>query len=62
MSRLLFIRPLTTAPYHPICNGLVERFNGTLKQMLRRMENIIDDILIYTNTWEEHLEDIREIF
>lgn len=31
------MRQLTTTPYHPICNGLVERFNGTLKQMLKKM-------------------------
>ncbi|XP_060073585.1 uncharacterized protein LOC132553365 [Ylistrum balloti] len=37
VSRLLSIRQLTTTPYHPMCNGLVERYNGTLKQMLRRM-------------------------
>ena len=37
VSRLLSIRQLTTTPYHPQCNGLVERFNGTLKQMLKRM-------------------------
>ncbi|XP_069108942.1 uncharacterized protein [Argopecten irradians] len=37
VCRLLSIRQLTTTPYHPQCNGLVERFNGTLKQMLRRM-------------------------
>ncbi|XP_069138852.1 uncharacterized protein [Argopecten irradians] len=36
VSRLLSIRRLTTTPYHPMCNGLVERFNGTLKQMLKR--------------------------
>ena len=37
VSRLLSINRLTTTPYHPICNGLVERFNGTLKKMLRRL-------------------------
>ena len=37
VSRLLFIKQLTATPYHPICNGLVERFNGTLKKMLRRL-------------------------
>ena len=37
IRRLLSIRQLTTTPYHPICNGLVERFNGTLKQMLKRL-------------------------
>ena len=37
VSRLLSIKQLTTTPYHPACNGLVERFNGTLKQMLKRL-------------------------
>ena len=37
VSRLLSIKQLTTTPYHPQCNGLVERFNGTLKTMLKRM-------------------------
>ena len=37
VSRLLSVKQLTTTPYHPTCNGLVERFNGTLKQLLRRI-------------------------
>ncbi|XP_071964120.1 uncharacterized protein [Antedon mediterranea] len=37
VSKLLSIRQVMTSPYHPACNGLVERFNGTLKQMLKRM-------------------------
>ena len=39
VSRLLSIKRLTTTPYHPICNELVERFNGALKKMLRRLCN-----------------------
>ena len=35
--RLLAVKGLRTTPYHPQCNGLCERFNGTLKKMLRRM-------------------------
>ena len=35
--RLLSIRRLTTTPYHPVCYGLTEKFNGTLKKMLRRL-------------------------
>ena len=37
VSRLLSINRIVTTPYHPICNGLVERFNGTLKQMLKKL-------------------------
>ncbi|XP_041461733.1 uncharacterized protein LOC121413037 [Lytechinus variegatus] len=37
VSKLLSIRHFTTSPYHPAANGLVERFNGSLKQMLKRM-------------------------
>ena len=37
VSRLLGISQLTTTPYHSMCNGLVERFNDTLKTMLRRL-------------------------
>ena len=35
LCRLLSIRKLSTIPHHPQANGLVERFNGTLKQMLQ---------------------------
>ena len=26
-----------TSPYHTACNELVEKFNGTLKQMLKKL-------------------------
>ena len=32
--KLLGIRKMKTSPYHPAANGLVERFNSTLKAML----------------------------
>jgi len=37
MCRLLSLKQLVMTPYHPICNGLVEKFNGTLKNMLKHM-------------------------
>lgn len=33
---LLGIRKLNTTAYHPECDGMVERFNRTLKTMLRK--------------------------
>ena len=49
VSRLLSLQQLTTTPYHLICNGLVEGFHTTMKQMLRRMcEERLKD-------WDEYL-------
>ena len=37
VTRLLSTKQLTTTPYHPMCNGLTEMFNGTIKGMLKRL-------------------------
>ena len=37
VERLVSIKPLVTTPYYAQCNGLCEKFNGTLKQMLKKM-------------------------
>ena len=37
VSRLFSIKQLSTTPYHPMCNGLVEKFNGSLKSMLKKL-------------------------
>ena len=37
VSCLFSIQQMTTTPYHPMCNGLVENFNGILKRMLKRL-------------------------
>ena len=37
VTRLLSIKQLTTTPYDPTCNGLTEKFNGTMKSMLKRL-------------------------
>ena len=36
-TRMLTIKQLNTTSYHPMCNGLSEKFSGTLKTMLRRL-------------------------
>ena len=37
ICRLISLRQLTTTAYHPTCNGLCEKLNGTLKLMLKRV-------------------------
>ena len=37
VQRLLSIQEQITTPYNAICNGLCEKYNGTLKQMLKRV-------------------------
>ena len=37
VSKVLTIKGLTSTPCHPIYNGLVERWNRTLKSMLKRL-------------------------
>ena len=39
LYRLIGIKALRTSPYHPKTDGLVERFNRTLKAMLRKVLN-----------------------
>ena len=52
VSRLLSIRRLTTTPYHAMANGLCEKFNGTLKQMLKKM---CDE---KPNDWDRYIDPL----
>ena len=36
LYRLLHVKAIRTSPYYPQTDGLVERFNGTLKNMLKK--------------------------
>ena len=46
------VRLKNTSPYRPQCNGMTERFNGTLKTALAMYTNSKKD------DWDEHLRDI----
>ena len=37
LMHIMKIKHLMCSPYHPMCNGLVESFNGTLKRMLYKL-------------------------
>ena len=52
VARLLSIRWVHTIPYHPQSNGLCEKWNGTLKRMLRRMSSE------RTRDWDRYLEPL----
>lgn len=50
--KLLGIRSMRTTPYHPQTDGLTERFNQTLKQMLRKF---VDDTGSDWDQWLPYL-------
>ena len=52
VSRLLSIQNQVTTPYHPQANGLVERFNGTLKAMLKKL------CVERPRDWDRYLESV----
>ena len=49
VCRLLGIKKLNTTSYHPQCDGMVERFNRTLKSMLRKRA------AEFGSQWDRHL-------
>ena len=46
---LLGITKLNTTAYHPQCDGLTERFNRTLKTMIRK------HVDVYWKQWDKYL-------
>ena len=52
VNRLLSIKQLNTTPHHPLCNGLCEKMNGTIKTMIKRLSP--KGSAIGTGIWHLH--------
>ena len=52
LCELLGIKKLNTTAYHPECDGMVERFNRTLKTMLRKHASR------FGNQWDRYLSGV----
>lgn len=52
ICNLLGIRKLNTTAYHPQCDGMVERFNRTLKMMLRKQA------ATFGSQWDRYLSGV----
>ncbi len=52
VCKLLGTKKLNTTAYHPQCNGMVERFNRTLKTMLRKHADQ------FGVQWDQHLPGV----
>ena len=52
VCKLLGIKKLNTTAYHPQCDGMVERFNGTLKTMIRK--HVTD----FGKQWDQYLHSL----
>ena len=53
---LLGIKKLNTTAYHPQCNGLTERFNRTLKMMLRKQVDV------HGKQWDQYLHEVLRAY
>lgn len=49
LYNLLGVKAIKTSPYHPQTDGMVERFNQTMKAMLRKLTQKFD------NQWDRAL-------
>ena len=52
LCEILGIKKINTTAYHPQCDGMIERFNHTLKSMLRK------HAARFGNQWDRYLSGI----
>ena len=52
VCRLLGVKKLNTTAYHPQCDGMVERFNRTLKSMIRK------HVAVLGAQWDQYLSGL----
>ena len=52
VCRLLGTKKLNMTAYHPQCDGMVERFNRTLKTMIRKHASV------YGSQWDTYLHGL----
>ena len=52
LCKMLGIKKLNTTVYYPECDGMVERFNRTLKTSLHKHATT------YGNQWDQYLYDV----
>lgn len=52
LCKLMGIKKLNTTAYHPQCDGMIERFNRTLKTILRKHATT------YGNQWDCYLNGV----
>ena len=52
ITRLMSIKQITTTPYNPFYNGLIEKMNGVLKMMLKRLT------VNRSKDWDRHVDGL----
>ena len=56
LNKLMGISKSRTTPYHPQCNGLVERINSTICKMLRTLPEV------YKSKWKDEVNKLVYVY
>ncbi|KAJ8353582.1 hypothetical protein SKAU_G00211490 [Synaphobranchus kaupii] len=63
MCKMLKVKQLRTSVYHPQTDGLVKRFNQTLKQMMRKMitTDVEPEVRMGMQLSPHQIQDLKEL-